>query len=436
MAPSLRSSVTVVALLFVLTLVFLSSVRTSRPATHTASWLLRSTGKLAFVLRLAEESFDNSAWEIPQYVLDYAPLVYLSDDEDYWPGDISEHFEHVTSYLNYTPITPDSLPLTMANLNQLNHWSGGKSVYLQSNDDVEKLPDWLTGVDNIPSREGIASPRADPLSRAYPPPPTLPPSKQRPRSHDDAHPNSIGYSKAPAILVMVPKDDGIVDAFWFFFYSYNLGNMVLGIRFGDHVGDWEHTLVRFQHGKPTHVFVSEHFFGQAYTYDAIEKIGDRPVVYSATGTHAMYATPGVHSYILPLGLLHDNTDRGPIWDPRLNSHRYRYSLTTSTLYPEKSSGEGAAAATGWFHFTGRWGDKMYPPNDPRQYQFAGNSHYVSGPTGPKFKNLARVNVCQDDAKECEIRQKLGVLFEDGREERPPVVVPEDVAAREFAYDEL
>lgn len=74
---------------------------------------------------------------------------------------------------------------------------------------------------------------------------------------------------------MVEKDFGIVDAFWFFFYSYNLGSEVLNVRFGNHVGDWEHTLVRFQGGRPTAVFFSEHYFGEAYTYDAVEKIGQR-----------------------------------------------------------------------------------------------------------------------------------------------------------------
>ena len=39
-------------------------------------------------------------------------------------------------------------------------------------------------------------------------------------------------------------------------------------------------------------------------------LAKRPVVYSAVGTHAMYTTPGLHPYVLPWGLLHDQTDRG------------------------------------------------------------------------------------------------------------------------------
>ena len=92
-------------------------------------------------------------------------------------------------------------------------------------------------------------------------------------------------------------------------------------------------------GKPETVFVSEHDFGGAYAWEALEKylpsldgsgtmigtwsnstaakLAKRPVVYSAVGSHAMYATPGLHPYILPWGLLHDQTDRGPLWDPSL-----------------------------------------------------------------------------------------------------------------------
>lgn len=64
---------------------------------------------------------------------------------------------------------------------------------------------------------------------------------------------------------------------------------VLGQRFGNHVGDWEHTMVRFVNGAPDVVYYSEHSSGAAFNYSAVEKIGVRPVSYIATGTHANYA---------------------------------------------------------------------------------------------------------------------------------------------------
>lgn len=55
----------------------------------------------------------------------------------------------------------------------------------------------------------------------------------------------------------------MLDAFWFF-YSYNLGQTVLGILFGNHVGDWEHCMMRFENGVPRGLYFSEHEGGQAY----------------------------------------------------------------------------------------------------------------------------------------------------------------------------
>jgi len=64
---------------------------------------------------------------------------------------------------------------------------------------------------------------------------------------------------------------------------------VLGARFGNHVGDWEHTMVRFINGVPQTVYYSAHASGTAYRYSAVEKSGDRPISYTAIGTHANYA---------------------------------------------------------------------------------------------------------------------------------------------------
>lgn len=57
----------------------------------------------------------------------------------------------------------------------------------------------------------------------------------------------------------------------------------------------------------------------------------------------------------------------------------------------------------WFDFKGRWGDKAYPTDDERQYELLGMLHYESGPTGPKFKNLERKSICQNEGQECVLR---------------------------------
>ena len=92
---------------------------------------------------------------------------------------------------------------------------------------------------------------------------------------EDDGPRKGGRSKAPAVLVVVDKGKGVVDAFWFYFYSFNLGNSVLNVRFGNHVGDWEHCMVRFYKGEPKGLFFSAHTAGEAYSYGAVEKLGKR-----------------------------------------------------------------------------------------------------------------------------------------------------------------
>ncbi|KAI9787505.1 MAG: Vacuolar protein sorting-associated protein 62 [Geoglossum umbratile] len=353
--------------------------------------------------------------EIPQYVLDYAPLVHLYSGEQFWPCDIQEHLIHTTPYLNYTPLQARSQHPKLTDLDEFNQYDGGRFIFLQSDDNVEERPGWLGGKKNIPSNPGDGGgedevpdgyatrcgtlcdedARSNPAAENVLDCSDTVDSEQLMEIEGQRGAESLqrggGRSDAPAVLLVIDKGNGIVDAFWFFFYSYNLGNVVLNIRFGNHVGDWEHSLVRFEHGVPKVVFFSEHSGGEAYSYDAVEKLGKRPVIYSATGTHAMYATPGIHEYILPLGLLRDVTDRGPLWDPLLNSHTYTYDTATDTL---RSSNVTPHAPTQWFYFNGHWGDKIYPLSDSRQYSFAGQYHYVNGPLGPRFKNLDRKSVCQ------------------------------------------
>src|SRR5690606_22581130 len=120
-------------------------------------------------------------------------------------------------------------------------------------------------------------------------------------------------------------------------------------------------MVRFENGVPRGIFFSEHEGGQAYNWDAIEKRGGRPVIYSAVGSHAMYAMPGVQAYILPFKLLKDVTDRGPVWDPAKNIYAYHYDHTLDDPWgAEPGMGaltpteENPLAPTGWFYYEGTW----------------------------------------------------------------------------------
>ena len=387
--------------------------------------------------------------DIPDYVTKYAPLVHLYSGEQFWPSDIREHIQHMNVSVNGEMLNQTN-KWTLNNLNQLNEHRG--FVVLHSLDDVETRPDWLHSHFNRPGPfpdngdDGDEHPVVDdddmpvyrkeptswfdvdkqhPLHRIADPRPKTHRQRRRsepPRIARRGHkPDADGYSKAPAVLVIVDKGSGVVDAFWFFFYSYNLGQTVLGIRFGNHVGDWEHCMIRFENGEPRGIFFSEHEGGQAYAWDAIEKRGVRPVIYSAVGSHAMYPLPGEHPYVLPFRMLKDVTDKGPIWDPSLNNSAYHYDYTkenrwdtrdpwddkvsrvgkTESLVPAASNPD---APTSWFHYRGRWGDEVYTLADIRQWRLFGQYHYVTGPSGPKFKHLDRSKLCQ--SYRCRILYKI------------------------------
>lgn len=375
--------------------------------------------------------------EVPRYVLDYAPFVHLYSEEYFWPSDIDEHVQHVLPHVDGTPLN-----LTEAvSLSSL-HWLDGHPgiVSLKSTDDVECRPTWLHSTPNIPVafedepdvyevEAGTADRKQleeettwfdvdkdHPIHRISDPRKVpgvgmhtgLAPGRssislsreQRRMATRDAQnkPNEEGYSRAPATLILVDKGSDVIDAFWFFFYSYNLGQTVLGTRYGNHVGDWEHAMVRFESGVPRAMFFSEHEGGKAYAWQAVEKRGNatevqRPVIYSAVGSHAMYAMPGDHPYVLPFQILKDVTDRGPLWDPSKNFRSYWHDYSASDGEGFEPTRENPDAPTDWFHFRGKWGDQLYGLNDKRQWRLFGQYHYVTGPQGPKFKNLERRKVC-------------------------------------------
>ncbi|KAG6058454.1 hypothetical protein E4U32_004607 [Claviceps aff. humidiphila group G2b] len=397
---------------------------------------------------------------VPDYVVKHAPLVHLYSGEQFWPSDIKEHVQHMDVVVDDEVINTTDHKLTLNNLDLLNKYEG--LVTLHSLDDVESRPTWLHSHDNIPSPfddddgdndgDGKQShdiedelPRSErtswfdvskgrPLHRISEPRLRKPqhqaqqPLSGEARNQRRGHkPDANGYTRAPAVLVLVDKGSGVLDAFWFFFYSYNLGQTVLGIRFGNHVGDWEHCMIRFEHGVPRGIFFSEHEGGQAYAWEAVEKRGIRPVIYSAVGSHAMYATPGEHPYVLPFKMLKDVSDKGPLWDPALNNYAYHYDYTleNNTRLDEDPGDAVAAAAaiaaaenppslvpaaknpdapTSWFHFEGYWGDRLYTLADMRQWRLFGQYHYVTGPSGPKSKRLSRAQMCQ--RRQCRILYKL------------------------------
>jgi hypothetical protein len=308
---------------------------------------------------------------LPQFVLDYAPLVWLHPEETFMPSDIASQLKYTHPQINFANITGAPDPPTLDNLDQLND-IGGSSIYLSSLEDFSVYPPWLHGV------------RPD---------------------------NSGETQNATSCAIIVnDKGNGIVDAFYMYFYAFNLGDSILNEFAGSHVGDWEHNMIRFLDGKPQAVWYSQHTSGEAFAYNVLEKAGQRPITYSANGTHANYAIPGpkdhtIPGFNLPVAiLLKDYCDRGTLWDPTKSAYIYTRDGTVAHGFRAYNGQDPIA----WLAYSGQWGDQELPQNDARQRDGLGlgfSRTWTQGPTGPAFKDLTRTNVCPGTGR-CQIRPIL------------------------------
>ncbi|KAK1624692.1 vacuolar protein sorting-associated protein 62 [Colletotrichum phormii] len=320
----------------------------------------------------------------PDYVIQHAPLLWLHSEDPYMPSDLLTHIQHTSPALDGNPIF-DVATLDLDNLETLNRF--GDEVALTSNDDPLSYPEWIHGA--TPDADGRIS------------------------------------NATPCVVVLVEKGERDLDAFYFYFYSFNEGmniSQVLepfnrmvkgektqsGMHFGDHVGDWEHNMIRFKDGKPTGIYYSQHVDGASFSWDdsALKKADGRPIVYSARGSHANYPTRGdqIHNSVLV-----DYCDEGRRWDPILSAYFYHFdkeSFTVTRLDPPAKSSPNplpSSNLTSFFYYSGRWGDIAYPASDPRQEIVPkfGLKRVESGPTGPRHKHLVRKGLKPDQ------RRKMG-----------------------------
>lgn len=335
----------------------------------------------------SEESRVLKPGSIPDYVTRYAPLVYLYSEEKYLPYNIEKFVSNFRpTWRNGTVIDlPTKDPndpnykkqkLHLSDLEYLPKSTKEELVFLSSLEDFDTDPEWITGKHNKPSYYN-------------------------------------GEIKdAPATLIVTDKGNGWVDAYWFFFYSFNLGPFVMGFGpFGNHIGDWEHCLIRFYNGEPVIVWMSAHGGGGAYFYDNMEKEsldstgiaignGDQPVIFSARGTHANYPSTGQHSHDIPYAILSDFTDRGGLWNTALNYLAYTYTPSdgeNNSMLLSLANGSHPFRETKygkWLEYNGAWGDPQLDPEDPRQHWSPFEWKYIDGPTGPLTKNLLRTSPCQ------------------------------------------
>jgi hypothetical protein len=125
-----------------------------------------------------------------------APLLWLYSKEQYLPSDIGAQVANTTPKQNHNNLTSIPSPLTLDNLDQLNRFgANGTDIYLQSNEDAAKDPKWLYGV--LPDADGKAQ------------------------------------GVTSNVVITVDKANGVVDAFYFYFFAFNWGGITLERIFGN-----------------------------------------------------------------------------------------------------------------------------------------------------------------------------------------------------------
>ena len=124
----------------------------------------------------------------------------MDTHDTYFPSDLEIHLKNTHPEVNFTKIDHGPDLLTLENLDSINKL-GGKDIFLTSNKDITKLPDYLHG--NLPDSKTLKT--ADAKS---------------------------------CVVIVANKGNGVMDAFYMYFYTFNQGPSITGYEIGDHLGDW------------------------------------------------------------------------------------------------------------------------------------------------------------------------------------------------------
>lgn len=152
---------------------------------------------------------------------------------------------------------------------------------------------------------------------------------------------------------------------------------------------------------PYAIYFSQHGAGSAYYWNVPNFVGQRPITFVATGSHANYIKSGSQEYSIGGGFLTDTTDTGYYWDMTQNYRGYWYDSSSGVFTSAGGAGVGATEeageSTSWLSWLGQWGDEQYQSSYSGQYCIFGECHFTSGPTGPVAKNLGRTAMCENES---------------------------------------
>ncbi len=214
----------------------------------------------------------NMRAEVPpqwQFVVDYAPLVLLAQDETYFPSSVEYVMENTRIEGGWGAVTKQRLP--------------GPTDVLE----------YFHGVD---------------------------PSK---------HPSDVPIyafvfpeKGQPALEAVSHPETSRIRVIYYTFYPYNRGKHLKILEFdsvwGNHVTDIEKCYITFERKAPVSMYCAAHSNQEkTLPWGGVKKEGTHPIVYSAWGSHGLYFEPGEHVFYQALeGLVSfsDLTSAGTRWE--------------------------------------------------------------------------------------------------------------------------
>src|SRR6266480_3684853 len=139
----------------------------------------------------------------------------------------------------------------------------------------------------------------------------------------------------------VENEDSRWLQYWFWYFYDDVRALDVGL--GLHEGDWEGIELRLDGEVPNLAVYAQHNYAEARHWDDVEKVGQRPVVYVALGSHASYFDDG-----MPI----THWQRTKYFIDRSDGKVTPKSDVRLEILP--------GPAPGWARWPGHWGDTEKP----------------------------------------------------------------------------
>lgn len=194
------------------------------------------------------------------------------------------------------------------------------------------------------------------------------------------------HGASPVVYGAAFRRKNRIDLQYWLWYPFNPYSPTVpaGEVWQVHEGDWEAVSVILDlRGKPLVAGYSQHSEGVRRDWAKVPKVGVRPRVYVALGSHANYFASGEHRF-----------------DPRVVEPLLIELIKSLGQRPVDHAGKGGvvrprlvrvtATSPGWMAFAGRWGEDEYLHAPGGEPVASGGS----GPQGPAFHEQWRAPVAE------------------------------------------